>query len=73
MARSLMGVIAYGLNDDAHDTTSVMLRSVDQGKTWKYLSTIADDPGGKLGGFRGAGHRANEDRPNRGRLAQSWS
>jgi sialidase-1 len=47
----LMGVIAYGLNHDAHDTTSVMLRSVDQGKTWKYLSTIADDPGGKLGGF----------------------
>jgi sialidase-1 len=47
----LMGVIAYGLNHDTHDTTSVMLRSVDQGKTWKYLSTIADDPGGKLGGF----------------------
>jgi sialidase-1 len=47
----LMGVIAYGLNHDAHDTTSVMLRSADQGKTWKYLSTIADDPGGKLGGF----------------------
>jgi hypothetical protein len=47
----LMGVIGYGLNHDAHDTTSVMLRSDDQGKTWKYLSTIADDPGGKLGGF----------------------
>jgi sialidase-1 len=47
----LMAVIAYGLNHDAHDTTSVMLRSVDQGKTWKYLSTIADDPGGKIGGF----------------------
>jgi hypothetical protein len=47
----LMGVIAYGLNHDAQDTTSVMLRSDDQGKTWKYLSTIADDPGGKLGGF----------------------
>jgi hypothetical protein len=47
----VMGVIAYRLNGDAHDTASVMLRSSDQGKTWTYLSTIADDPGGKLGGF----------------------
>jgi hypothetical protein len=28
-----------------------MLRSTDKGKSWKYLSTIAGDPGGKLGGF----------------------
>jgi sialidase-1 len=47
----VMGVIAYRLNGDARDIASVMLRSSDEGKTWKYLSTIADDPGGTLGGF----------------------
>ncbi len=47
----LMGIIAYGLQGDARDIASVMLRSTDNGKTWKYVSTIADDPGGKLGGF----------------------
>jgi sialidase-1 len=47
----LMGVIAYSPHGDANDRASVMLRSADKGKTWTYLSTIADDPGGKLGGF----------------------
>jgi sialidase-1 len=47
----LMAVIAYQLNGDSRDRASVMLRSADKGKTWKYLATIADDPGGKLGGF----------------------
>jgi hypothetical protein len=47
----MMGVIAYALNGDAKDNTSVMLKSADKGKTWQYLSTIADDPGGKQGSF----------------------
>jgi photosystem II stability/assembly factor-like uncharacterized protein len=47
----VMGVIAYGLHGDAADKASVLLRSTDAGQTWKYVSTIADDPGGKLGGF----------------------
>jgi hypothetical protein len=47
----VMGVIAYGLHGDSADKASVMLRSTDVGRTWKYVSTIADDPGGKLGGF----------------------
>jgi sialidase-1 len=47
----LMGVIGYSLQGDAKNTASIMLRSADQGKSWSYLSTIASDPGGKLGGF----------------------
>jgi len=47
----IMGVIGYGIYGDPKNTASVMLRSTDQGNTWKYLSTIAGDPGGKLGGF----------------------
>jgi sialidase-1 len=47
----VMGVIAYGLRGDTADKASVLLRSTDAGTTWKYVSTIADDPGGKLGGF----------------------
>jgi sialidase-1 len=47
----VMGVIGYSIAGDPKNTASVMLRSTDQGNTWKYLSTIAGDPGGKLGGF----------------------
>lgn len=47
----LMGVIAYNPNGDVKNHAAVMLKSVDKGKTWTYLSTIASDPGGKLGGF----------------------
>ncbi len=47
----LMGEIGYGLDGDPKNTASVMLRSTDEGKTWKYLSTIAADPGGKLNGL----------------------
>jgi hypothetical protein len=47
----VMAVIAYSLNGDAKDVASVLLRSSDKGKSWKYVSTVADDPGGKLGGF----------------------
>lgn len=47
----IMGVIGYGLNGDPKNIAAVMLRSTDKGKTWKYYSTIASDPGGKLGKF----------------------
>ena len=47
----VMGVIAYGLDGDRDDRASVLLRSTDKGKTWKYVSAMASDPGGKLGGF----------------------
>lgn len=47
----VMGVIGYAPNSDAKNHAAVMLRSTDEGKSWKYISTIANDPGGKLGGF----------------------
>lgn len=47
----LMGVIGYGLHGDPKNIAAVMLRSTDEGQTWQYYSTIASDPGGKLGGF----------------------
>ncbi|QKJ32627.1 exo-alpha-sialidase [Mucilaginibacter mali] len=47
----LMGVIGYGNHGDSKNIASVMLKSTDKGKSWKYLSTIADDPGGKYDGF----------------------
>ena len=47
----VMGVIGYALNGDAANRASVLLRSTDQGRTWQFRSTIASDPGGKLGGF----------------------
>lgn len=47
----LMGVIGYGLNGDPKNIGAVMLRSTDKGNKWKYYSTIASDPGGKLGKF----------------------
>lgn len=47
----LMAIIGYGPKGDTKDVAAVMLRSTDQGKSWKYISTIADDPGGKLNGF----------------------
>jgi hypothetical protein len=47
----IMGVIGYGIDKDEKNVGSVLLRSTDQGKTWKYVSTIAGDPGGKLGKF----------------------
>ena len=67
----LMAVIGYGLDGDAKSTGSVMLRSDDKGETWKYLSTIADDPGGKLGGFVEPGIVRTKDGPNRCGAAQS--
>ena len=47
----LMGLIGYNPYGQAGNTAAVMVRSTDKGKTWKYLSTIASDPGKKLGGF----------------------
>lgn len=47
----IMGVIPYGLVTDPKDNGAVLLRSTDQGNTWKYTSTIAHDPQGKLGGL----------------------
>lgn len=47
----VMGVIGYTLHGDPKNTGSIFLRSTDKGKTWKYISTIASDPGGKLGQF----------------------
>jgi len=47
----VMGIIGYTLHGDPKNTGSILIRSTDKGKTWKYVSTIASDPGGKLGGF----------------------
>jgi sialidase-1 len=47
----LMGVIGYGIDGDSKNVGSVMIRSTDKGKSWKYLSTIVGDPGGKCEGF----------------------
>jgi sialidase-1 len=47
----VMGIIGYGLNGDKDNYAAVMIRSSDKGMSWKYLSTMASDPGGKLGGF----------------------
>lgn len=47
----LMALIGYSPKGDVGNRASVMVRSTDQGKTWSFLSTIANDPGGKLGGF----------------------
>ena len=51
----LMPVMAYNVRGDVNNQAAVMLKSTDQGKTWTYLSTIAEDPGGKLGGFQEPG------------------
>lgn len=47
----VMGVIGYGIDGDPKNTGSVLLRSTDKAKTWKYVSTIAGDPGGEQKGF----------------------
>lgn len=47
----LMGVIGYQLNGDPQNRGAVLLRSTDEGKSWKYYATMASDPGGKLGSF----------------------
>lgn len=47
----VMGVIPYGRTGDPKDNGAVLLRSTDEGNSWKYVSTIGHDPGGKLGGL----------------------
>lgn len=47
----LMAIIGYNFEGDEGNRSSVMLRSADKGKTWKYYSVIASDKGNKLGGF----------------------
>src|SRR5262249_7713784 len=47
----IMAVIGYRMHGDAKNIGSVLLRSTDKAKTWSYVSTIADDPGGKMQGF----------------------
>ena len=47
----VMGIIGYSPAGDKGNRAAVMIRSTDKGKTWKHLSTMANDPGGKLGGF----------------------
>lgn len=47
----LMAVIGYDLNGDKKNIGSIMIKSTDKGNTWKYVSTIASDPEGKLGNF----------------------
>ncbi len=46
-----MALIGYRLHGDPKNSGSVFLRSTDQGSTWSYVSTIANDPGGAQGGF----------------------
>ncbi|MBZ4190882.1 sialidase family protein [Niabella beijingensis] len=47
----VMGVIGYGIDGDSKNIGSVLIRSADKGKHWKYVSTIAGDPGGTHKGF----------------------
>lgn len=47
----VMGVIGYGIDGNSKNIGSVLLKSTDKGKSWKYVSTIAGDPTGELKGF----------------------
>lgn len=47
----VIGIIGYNFKGDPKNSSAVMLRSTDKGISWKYLSIIAGDPEGKLGGF----------------------
>ncbi len=47
----LMPMEAYYTKADPQNWSAFVLKSTDKGRTWRYLSTIADDPGGKLGYF----------------------
>jgi sialidase-1 len=51
----LMPVMGYNVRGDIRNEAAVMLKSIDKGKTWTYLSTMAEDPGGKLGHFQEPG------------------
>lgn len=47
----LLPIMAYNVRGDITNKAAVLLKSVDQGKSWQYVSSIAEDPGGKLGMF----------------------
>jgi hypothetical protein len=51
----LMPVMGYNVRGDGQNEAAVMLKAVDKGKTWTHLSTMAEDPGGKLGHFQEPG------------------
>ena len=48
---SILMAMTGDTNADPGNRSAIMLRSTDQGKTWRFLATMASDPGGKLGGF----------------------
>lgn len=45
-------VMGYNVRGDMQNEAAVILKSSDKGNSWQYLSTMADDPGGKLGHFQ---------------------
>jgi sialidase-1 len=47
--------MGYNVRGDIANQAAVLLKSTDEGKTWTYVSTMADDPGGKLGHFQEPG------------------
>ena len=51
----LMPVMAYNVRGDQKNQASVLLKSTDKGQSWKYYSTIAEDPGNRLGHFQEPG------------------
>src|SRR5262249_29178883 len=60
----LMPVMGYNMRGDVANQAGVLIKSTDMGKTWIYFSTMAEDPGGKLGHFQ----EPALVRPRRGRL-----
>ena len=47
----VLPLMGYNVRGDITNKAAVLLRSSDQGKSWQYVSSIAEDPGGKLGMF----------------------
>ena len=47
----LMAITGYNPVADPGNYSAILLRSADKGASWKYVSTMATDPGAKLGGF----------------------
>ena len=47
----VMGLIGQNPQGEINGVSAIMVRSTDQGRSWTHLSTIAADPGAKLGGF----------------------
>jgi hypothetical protein len=47
----LMPLMAYNVRGDMFNKAAVLLKTTDQGKSWQFVSFMAQDPGGKLGMF----------------------